>query len=80
MSERKEQEPTQKLTREQMLAHIKASDVRVWDIYGHGPGTGFNPDISQLPDESLEAVYNAVRFVEEEQQKEQGNLPEPDRS
>lgn len=77
MSKGKEQEPT----REEMLGYIENArtekGIRITHIRGYGPGTGLDPDISQLPDESLKAIYNGVRFVEEEQQKSQGSLSEP---
>jgi len=55
-----------KLTREEMLDYINNSGLEIPDIRGHGPGTGFNPDITQLPDESLGAIYQAVKLIKEE--------------
>ena len=70
-----------KLTREEMLDYINNSGLEIPDIRGHGPGTGFNPDITQLPDESLKAVYEMVRSAEEIlrllRQGPQENSPKP---
>ena len=64
-----EEEPVPKLTREEMLKYIRGSGLPISHISGHGPGTGLNPDITQLPDESLKAVYEMVKSAEEIQRQ-----------
>ena len=64
MSRRTEQEPS----REEMLAYIKAArrdkGINVMDIYGYGPGTGFDPDISQGSDILVKTVFEMTQMVE----------------
>jgi len=51
-------------TREEMLAHIESSRVKIEAIQGKGPGTGRNPNLSKLSDPELKGTHVLVRHVE----------------
>lgn len=73
MSERKEQEPT----REEKIAYIREAMERLGmsaeDIHMCWRA---KPD----PDDVINVLYGGLQAIEEIQQKEQGNLPELNRS
>lgn len=73
MSERKEKEPT----REEKIAYIKEAMKRLsMTLEDISIGILREPD----PDDVIDVIYGCLQTIEEIQQKEQGNLPEPDRS
>jgi len=73
MSERKEQEPT----REEKIAYIKDAMERLSITLEDISITAIRKPDS---DDVIDILYGCLQTIEEIQQKEQSNLPEPDRS
>jgi len=51
-------------TREEMLAYIESSKVKIDSIQSRGPGTGKNPNLSKLSDPELRGTHALVSHVE----------------